>query len=68
MTSTPGWWKPYVAECPGWNVWKGVDQLFYASKGEADPPIITRGEDAEDLKDMIKRAESDGPSWWQHWH
>jgi hypothetical protein len=64
--SVPDWWKPYAADFPGWQVWKGVDSLYYGSLEGADPPLITRGEDAEDLKDMITRAQSDHKCWWEH--
>jgi hypothetical protein len=64
--TAPDWWKPYAAKWPRWQVWRGVDKLFYASRQGADPPLITRGESADDLSDMITRAESDGRCWWQH--
>jgi hypothetical protein len=31
----------------------------------SSPPVVTRGEDAVDLRDMIIRAEADRRSWWE---
>jgi hypothetical protein len=50
---TPGWW-PYAREFPGWEVWRGVDRLYYASRRDAGPPARVRGEDAVDLRDQIR--------------
>jgi len=63
--SVPDWWQPYAAEFPRWHAWKGVNGLYYASVIRASPPVVVRGEDAEDLRDMIKRAEADMRSWWE---
>lgn len=49
----PGWW-PYGREFPRWEVWRGVDRLYYASLRDADPPVRVRGEDAVDLRDQIR--------------
>jgi hypothetical protein len=56
--SVPDWWKPYAAEFPQYTVWKGTNQLYYASRTRCNPPLIVRGEDADDLKNEIIRAES----------
>jgi hypothetical protein len=50
---SPGWW-PYAREFPRWEVWRGVDRLYYASLRDADPPVRVRGEDAVDLRDQIR--------------
>jgi hypothetical protein len=49
----PSWWR-YAAEFPGWQVWRGVDRLYYASLPGADPPVLVRGEDPVDLRDQIR--------------
>jgi hypothetical protein len=53
----PGWW-PYAAEFPQWHVWRGVSGLVYARRPRTSPPLVVRGEDAVDLRDQIRRAES----------
>ena len=53
----PDWW-PYAAEFPHWHVWRGVGGLVYARRPRTSPPIVVRGEDAEDLREQIRRAES----------
>jgi hypothetical protein len=35
-----------------------VSGLLYARKADASPPVLVRGEDAEDLRDQIMRAEA----------
>jgi hypothetical protein len=42
-------------EFPGWHVWKGVSQLWYARLPLSSPPIVVRGEDLTDLRDQITR-------------
>lgn len=54
---TPDWW-PYAAEFPQWHVWRGVCGLVYARRPRTSPPVVVRGEDAVDLRDQIRRAES----------
>jgi hypothetical protein len=56
--SVPAWWKPYASEFPGYTTWRGNDGLYYASRTRASPPLIVRGEDADDLRDEIIREES----------
>jgi hypothetical protein len=53
----PDWW-PYAAEFPDWHVWRGVGGLLYARRPRTSPPVVVRAEDAVDLRDQIKRAES----------
>jgi hypothetical protein len=53
----PDWW-PYAAEFPQWHVWRGVCGLVYARRPRTSPPLVVRGEDAVDLRDEIRRAES----------
>ena len=53
----PEWW-PYAAEFPLWHVWRGVCGLVYARRPRTSPPLVVRGEDAVDLRDQIKQAES----------
>jgi hypothetical protein len=53
----PDWW-PYAAEFPHWHVWRGVSGLVYARRPRTSPPVVVRAEDAMDLRDQIKRAES----------
>jgi hypothetical protein len=60
---TPDWWKPYARECPGWHAWRGVNMLYYARLPKTSPPVVVRGEDPEDLRDMIKAAETDLDGW-----
>jgi hypothetical protein len=73
----PGWW-PFAMEFPGWEVWRGVDRLYYARlAGAADPPVTdppvgtspvgappvtVRGEDAVDLRDQIRAVILRSPS------
>lgn len=52
----PEWW-PYAEELPRWQVWRGVDDLVYARRLGASPPVVVRGEDAVDLRDSIRREE-----------
>lgn len=51
----PGWW-PYAAEFPRWEVWRGVDRMYYAGLRGSDPRVVVRGEDAVDLRDQIRRV------------
>jgi hypothetical protein len=53
----PDWW-PYADEFPQWHVWRGVCGLVYARRPRTSPPAVVRGEDAVDLRDQIRRAES----------
>jgi hypothetical protein len=53
----PDWW-PYAAEFPDWHVWRGLGGLVYARRPRTSPPVVVRAEDAVDLRDQIKRAES----------
>ena len=53
----PDWW-PYAAEFPRWHVWRGVCGLLYARRPRTSPPVVLRAEDAVDLRDRIRRAES----------
>jgi hypothetical protein len=52
-TEIPDWW-PYAAEFPDWHVSRGTDQLYHARLALTD--VTARGEDPEDLRDMIIRA------------
>jgi hypothetical protein len=52
-TEIPDWW-PYAAEFPNWHVSRGTDQLYHARLALTD--VTARGEDPEDLRDMIIRA------------
>ena len=45
-------------EFPGWEVWKGVSDLWYARLPRSTPPIVVRGEDLTDLRDEIVRKAS----------
>src|SRR6185437_12469149 len=51
--AVPGWW-PYARDFPGWQVWRGVDRLYYAALRDAGPPVRVRGEDPVDLRDQIR--------------
>ena len=42
---------------PAWDCWFGIDCLWYARLEGATPPVIVRGEDAEDLADQILRRQ-----------
>jgi hypothetical protein len=55
--TSPDWW-PYARELPRWHVWRGVNDVFYASRRMTSPPIVVRGEDAEDLRKSIKREQA----------
>jgi hypothetical protein len=57
----PGWW-PYATEFPLWEVWRGVDRLYYARLRNSDPPVKVRGEDPVDLRDQIRAALLRPPS------
>jgi len=57
-TEIPQWWQPYVGDFPGWQAWRAVSGLLYARKAGTNPPLLVRGEDAEDLRDQIIRAEA----------
>jgi hypothetical protein len=52
----PDWW-PYAAEFPHWHVWRGVGGLMYARRPRTSPPVVVRGEDTEDLRAQMSRAE-----------
>src|SRR5260370_16747709 len=55
---TPDWWEPYAGQFPRWHAWKGVSGLAYARMPGSSPPLVARGEDAQDLADEIRRQES----------
>ncbi len=42
---------------PRWDYWFGIDCLFHARLRGALPPVMVRGEDAQDLADQIVRWE-----------
>ena len=52
----PDWW-PYAAEFPHWHFWRGVSGLMYARRPRTSPPVVVRGEDTEDLRAQMRRAE-----------
>jgi len=47
-----------VRRFPRWEAWKGVSGLFYARWLRSSPPIVVKGESAEDLADQMNRAEA----------
>lgn len=57
MTGEPG--EPTVEELryqyPHWQIWRGVSNLWYARLPNSSPPVLVRGEDLLDLRDMIKQ-------------
>jgi hypothetical protein len=62
----PPWWpQVWQVEHDCWHVWKGTNGLYYGSRAKTSPPVVVRGEDPEDLHDMIKQAEVDRRSWWE---
>ena len=40
-------------EFPRWVCWRGIAGLCYARKRLSSPPVVVRGEDPTDLRDMI---------------
>ncbi|HUK69181.1 MAG TPA: hypothetical protein VLW50_10590 [Streptosporangiaceae bacterium] len=42
---------------PAWEAWFGIDHLWHARVKGATPPVMVRGESAEDLADEIVRHE-----------
>lgn len=54
----PNWWVPYARRFPAWHAFRGVNQLYYARLPKSSPPVLVRGESAEDLADMIVRWQS----------
>ena len=42
---------------PDWDCWFGIDCLWHARLTGALPPVVVRGEDAQDLADQIVRWE-----------
>jgi hypothetical protein len=53
----PDWWRPYAAEFPYWQAWRGVSGLLYARRPLTSPPVVVRATDVENLRDQIKNAE-----------
>lgn len=52
--------------CPGWTVYRGIDQRWRARPTSARPPVEpVVGEDLGDLMDMIKRriSEMEEQAW-----
>ncbi len=45
-------------EWPRWHTWQGVAGLLYASRRKTSPPAVLRAGDPADLRDQIKRWES----------
>ena len=45
-------------EFPGWHVWKGVNNLWYASLAKTSPPVVVESaEDLVDVRDQIIKYE-----------
>jgi hypothetical protein len=42
------------SEYPTWQVWEGVNQMFYARLIKSSPPVVITGEDLLDLRDQIR--------------
>jgi hypothetical protein len=42
-----------------------VNQFHYGRLERSSPPVVVRGEDPEDLRDEIEKAEADRRSWWE---
>ena len=51
-------------EFPGWAAWVGIDNMWHARRVGADPIPANRGrgEDAQDLRDMIRGWNERQPS------
>lgn len=41
-------------EFPGWEFWYGISQLWYARRLNTSPPVLLRGEDLMDLRDVVR--------------
>jgi len=54
--NVPDWW-PYAAEFPHWHIWRSVGELTYARRRRTSPPVVVHGEDTEDLRAQMRRAE-----------
>jgi hypothetical protein len=50
-------------EFPGWTVWRGVSELWYARRLNTSPPVILRDENLTGLRAqmVIKRDELASP-------
>ncbi len=58
MTAKAGAELARLAQCvPDWDCWFGIDCLWHARLQGALPPVMVRGEDAQDLADQIVRWE-----------
>ena len=41
------------AEFPGWHVWEGVTGEWYARRLLSSPPVVRRGTDLAELRNML---------------
>jgi hypothetical protein len=56
-----------AAQFPRWETFEGVNGLIYARLPRLSPPVLVRGEDPMDLRDELRRAESqlERGTYWQ---
>jgi hypothetical protein len=51
-------WRPFAREFPHWHVWRGINGLLYGRRAKSSPPLIVRGEDPAEIRDLMLVAES----------
>jgi hypothetical protein len=63
-TDHPDWWT-YGHEFPRWHVWRGIAGLLYGRRLMSSPPRVVRGQDATELRDLIRETELQLADRWK---
>jgi hypothetical protein len=63
-TDHPDWWS-YGHEFPRWHVWRGIAGLLYGRRLMSSPPRVVRGQDAAELRDLIRETELQLADRWK---
>jgi hypothetical protein len=62
---TPVWWAPYVKGLPGWRVWAGETEGFYARLPGTNPLVVVHAENpgrlAQAVRDKLAEMDEQNP-------
>lgn len=55
--------KALMAEFPGWRVFQGVNQLWYARRTNTSPPVTCREENTVELRAQMRIRQDEIDAW-----
>lgn len=68
---TPEWWEPFVEELTHpdwWQVFCGVNHLYYGRRRNSSPPVVVRAETPLLLRDEIRKEDARFDLSRTYWH